>query len=140
MTLFRPLLPIIRKEFRQIRRDPTSLGMLLVLPAALIILVGYALNFDVKHIPLVIYDQSRTPESREFVRPFKNSEYFDYLYDVGTYQEIEEMFLDGRARIALVLPTSFADDALAGRGAKVQILVDGSDANSAGQAIGTRRG
>jgi ABC-2 type transport system permease protein len=136
MTLLRPLVPIIRKEFRQIRRDPTSLGMLLILPAALIILVGYALNFDVKHIPLVVYDQSRSPESREFVRPFKNTEYFDYLYDVGTYREIEEMFLDGRARIALVLPTSFADDALSGRGAKVQILVDGSDANSAGQAIG----
>ena len=50
-NMLRSLRPIIVKEFRQIRRDPTSLGMLLVLPAALIILVGYALNFDVKHVP-----------------------------------------------------------------------------------------
>ena len=63
--MYRLLRPIIIKEFRQIRRDPTSLGMLLVLPTALIIFVGYALNFDVKHVPLVIFDQSKTAESRE---------------------------------------------------------------------------
>jgi len=136
MNLFRALSPIVRKEFRQIRRDPTSLGMLLAVPAGMIILVGYALNFDVKHIPMVVYDQSRTPESREFVRPFKNSEYFDYLYDVDTYREIEEDFLHGRARIAIVVPTDYARQVVSGSGAVVQILVDGSDANSAGQAIG----
>lgn len=136
MNLSRALLPIVRKEFRQIRRDPTSLGMLLVVPAGMIVLVGYALNFDVKHVPLVVYDQNRTLESRALVEPFKNSENFDYLNDVSSYEEIERDFLQGRARIALVLPVDFAQQVAQGPGAAVQILVEGSDANSAGQAVG----
>lgn len=131
----RSLKPVIVKEFRQIRRDPTSLGMLLVLPSALIILVGYALNFDVKHIPLVIFDQSKTPESREFLEQFKQSEYFSHRYDAGRYEEIEEHFLRNEASIALVIPTTFGSDMLAGRATHVQILVDGADANTAGQAV-----
>ena len=134
--MLRALLPIIKKEFRQIRRDPTSLGMLLVLPAAMIILVGYALNFDVKHIPLAIFDQSRTPQSRDFLQTFKQTEYFTLTDDVRTYDEIEELFLRGKTKIAVVIPTDFAQNLIAGREAPVQILVDGSDANTAGQAVG----
>jgi len=136
MNFFRLLIPIIRKEFRQIRRDPTSMGMLLALPAGMILLVGYALNFDVKHIPFVVYDQDRTVESRDFLRPFKNSEYFSYLYDVDSYRDIERAFMDGTARMAVVLPRSFGKDHLDGVTSRVQLLLDGSDANSAGQAVG----
>jgi ABC-2 type transport system permease protein len=136
MTLYRALKPMVVKEFRQIRRDPTSLGMLLVLPAALIILVGYALNFDVKHIPLVIYDQDRTAESRAFLAKFTQSEYFDRVGEVTTYAEIEEDFLHGRAKIALVIPASYARDLIGGDDVHVQIIVDGADANTAGQAVG----
>lgn len=132
--MIKALKPIIVKEFRQIRRDPTSLGMLLVLPAALIILVGYALNFDVKHIPLAIYDQSKTPMSREFLEKFKHTEYFTYQFEVSGYGEIEDLFMNGDAKVAIVVPTDFASDVLAGKDARVQILVDGSDANTAGQA------
>jgi ABC-2 type transport system permease protein len=130
------LRPIIIKEFRQIRRDPTSLGMLLVLPAAMIILVGYALDFDVKHIPLVIFDQSKTAESRAFLDKFKQTENFDHKFDAGSYREVEDLFMNNKAKAAVVIPTSFASELLAGRDASVQILVDGSDANSAGQAVG----
>ena len=138
--MYRALRPIIVKEFRQIRRDPTSLGMLLVLPAAMIILVGYALDFDVKHTPLAIYDQDRTVESRAYLEKFIQSEYFDYRYDTHTYAEIEDHFLHGRAKIAVVIPVSFTRELIAGREAHVQILVDGSDANTAGQALGTAVG
>ncbi len=134
--MYRALKPIVVKEFRQIRRDPTSLGMLLVLPAALIILVGYALNFDVKHIPLAIYDQNKTSGSREYLEKFKQSEFFDHMFEVGSYKEIEELFLDGKARVAIVIPTTFGHDLLAGHDTHVQILVDGADANTGGQAIG----
>jgi ABC-2 type transport system permease protein len=133
--MFRALKPIIVKEFRQIRRDPTSLGMLLVLPAALIILVGYALNFDVKHIPLVIFDQSKTSESRALLEKFTHSEYFNYKYEVYGYEEIENLFLHGQAKVAIVVPTTFHKDLLNGRDSPVQIIIDGSDANTAGQAI-----
>ena len=132
----RALRPIIVKEFRQIWRDPTSLGMLMVLPAGLIILVGYAMNFDVKHIPLAIFDQSKTVESRSLLEKFGQSEYFDHRFDVYAYSEIEDRFLQGDAKVALVVPTGFGRDILAGREAQVQVLVDGSDANTAGQAVG----
>lgn len=136
MSMFRALRPIVIKEFRQIRRDPTTLGILLVLPTALIALVGYALNFDVKHIPLAIYDQSKTEESRAFLRQFENTEYFTPLYYVGSYNEIDDLFLHGKAKAAIVIPADFGRELLADRSVKIQILVDGADANSAGQAIG----
>jgi len=133
----KPLRPIIVKELRQVRRDPTSLGMLLVLPAAIIILVGYALNFDVKHTAMVIFDQDRTPGSRAFLDKFRHTEYFDERYDARSYGEIEELFLRGRAKIAIVVPVAFASRLAAGEEVHVQILVDGSDANTAGQAVAT---
>ncbi|HMK39753.1 MAG TPA: ABC transporter permease, partial [Bacteroidota bacterium] len=138
MTLpLRALKPIILKELRQVRRDPTSLGMLMVLPAVLIIMVGYALNFDVKHTPLVIYDQDGSPGSRAFLEKFKNTEYFDYRFEAKGYPDIERLFLDGDAKIAVVLPVSFARSLAAGENVHVQILVDGSDGNTAGQAVAT---
>lgn len=133
--MYRSLRPIIVKEFRQIRRDPTSLGMLLVLPAALIVLVGYALNFDVKHVPLVIFDQSKTSTSRMFLDKFKHTELFDHKFDVNSYDEIDGHFTNGRAKVAIVIPTNFAEDMLVGRDVRVQILVDGSDANTGAQAV-----
>jgi len=133
--MYRALRPIIVKEFRQIRRDPTSLGMLLVLPAALIILVGYALNFDVKHVPVVILDENRTADSRAYLEKFRHSEYFSDRGEVRSYGEIEEAFLHGRAKMAIVVPREFAQELFAGREAKVQIIVDGADANTAGQAV-----
>jgi ABC-2 type transport system permease protein len=136
----RALKPIILKELRQVRRDPTSLGMLMVLPAVLIIMVGYALNFDVKHTPLVIYDQDKSPGSRAFLEKFKHTEYFDYSFEAQGYADIEENFLHGRGKIAVILPVSFAGKLAAGEDVHVQILVDGSDANTAGQAVATAIG
>lgn len=134
--MFKALRPIILKEFRQIGRDPTTLGMLLVLPTALIVLVGYALNFDVEHIPLAVFDQSKTSESRAYLQQFQNTEYFSYKFHVDSYDEIENLFLDSDAKAAIVIPRDFASELLVGRSTQVQILLDGADANSAGQAIG----
>jgi ABC-2 type transport system permease protein len=130
------LRPIVVKELRQIRRDPTSLGMLLVLPAAMILLVGYALNFDVKHVPLVLWDQDRSAESRAFSEKFRKSEFFDHAYDAYSYGEIDELILNNHVKVALVIPPAFGRDLLSGNVARVQFLVDGSDANTAGQAVG----
>jgi ABC-2 type transport system permease protein len=137
MNLYRLVKPIIVKEFRQIRRDPTSLGMLLVIPAALIILVGYALNFDVKHTPLVIFDQDKTVASRAFLDKFKQTEFFDYRFETGSYDLIERLFLDNKAKMAIVVPAGFGRDLLGGDDVHVQFLVDGTDANTGGQAVGT---
>jgi len=132
--MIRALRPLLVKEFRQIRRDPISLAMLLVLPVVLIVLVGYALNFDVKHVPLAIFDEDRSPASRAFLERFTHSEYFNHQHTVTTYREIDRLFTGGLVKIAVVVPSKFGEELLAGRDVRVQILVDGSDANTAGQA------
>jgi ABC-2 type transport system permease protein len=134
--IFKALKPIIVKEFRQVRRDPTSLGMLLFLPAFLIVLVGYALNFDVRHIPLAVLDENRTAQSRDFLKTFQQTEYFDQRFSVTSYDEIEELFAQSKAEVAIVIPTTFSQDILSGKDTHVQILVDGSDNTTAGQALG----
>ena len=133
--MIRALRPMIVKEFRQIRRDPTSLGMLLFLPAAIIVLVGYTLNFDVKHIPLAVYDQSGTPQSRDFLQTFKQTEYFDLMFAATSDEGIEELFRHNRAKVAIVIPPTFATELGAGKATHVQILVDGADNTTAGQAV-----
>lgn len=135
MNILRLLRPVIIKEFRQLRRDRTSLGLLLGLPSVLIIMVGYALNFDVKHVPLLVFDQNKTEMSRNYLEKFKHTEYFQYTGDVQSYRAIEENFLEGHSKIAVIVPVDFGQDLLSGRNVKVQILVDGADANTAGQAV-----
>lgn len=134
--MIREIRPVVRKEFRQIRRDPTSLGMLIILPAALIVLVGYAMNFDVKHIPLALFDQDGSPGSREFSQIFRETEYFDHRYTARSAAEAEKLINEGKARIIVVIPARFAADLAAGRDVPVQLLVDGSDNTSSGQALG----
>jgi ABC-2 type transport system permease protein len=128
--------PIIVKEFRQIRRDKRSLGVLLVFPAFLVLLIGYALNFDVKHISVAIFDQDKTQTSRDFVGSFTNSEYFDVNYSVESYKEIDDLLDQSKALVAVVIPTNFSKEILAGRNTQLQILVDGSNSNTATTAIG----
>lgn len=132
----RRILPIIIKEFRQIRRDRISLGLLLGLPAFLMFIVGYALNFDVKNVQMAVFDQDRTPASREFVRGFTNSGYFTVAADTESYGELERLMMEGRVRAALVVPADFSAQLLSDRDVKVQILMDGSNSNTASIALG----
>lgn len=132
----RRMRPVVRKEFLQIRRDPRSLIILLVFPAVLVLFIGYALNFDVKHISLAVFDQDGTAQSREFISSFANTEYFDYKYSVRSYREIDHLLNDGEALIAIVVPVDFSHHLLAGDDTPVQIIVDGSNSNTATTAIG----
>ena len=86
------ILAIIKKEMRHIIRDPRTLIIVFVMPVVMVLLFGYALNMDVEHIPIGIIDYDNTPLSREIIRDFSASEYFDiesYLSDAG---EIESLF------------------------------------------------
>jgi ABC-2 type transport system permease protein len=134
--MLKRLRPLIIKEFRQIRRDKRSLGVLLALPAFLVLLIGYAVNFDVKHIPTAIFDQDKTQASRDFLRSFSHSEYFDLKYNVRSYDEVDELFSKAEVLIAIVIPSDFARRIYSGQDASVQVLIDGSNANSATTAIG----
>lgn len=135
----RPLV-IAWKELLQLRRDRMTLAMMAVLPILQLLLFGYAINTDVRHIPTVVYDQDRSSASRELVRSLEATGFYDLLGQVRSYGEIELALRAGRARAALVVPVNFASDLRAGRPSQLQLLVDGSDPQTVGSAINTASG
>lgn len=122
---------VARKETIHILRDPRSLGMGIAIPILLLFLFGYALSLDVDNVPLLIWDQSGTPESRELVSRFTGSDYFTLLGGAQSYRAIERSIDRGEALMALVVPSAFASDLHAGRPTSVQVIIEGSDANTA---------
>jgi len=129
------LIPIVRKEFRQIRRDKRILGVLLFIPALMLLMFGYALNFDVKHTSLAVYDEDMSRTSREFARQFWNSEFFDLKYYLKSKGEINSLLDGEKVRIVLVIPSTFSKDLARGQQANVQVLVDGANSFSAATII-----
>jgi ABC-2 type transport system permease protein len=136
MNTLKRIRPLIIKEFRQIRRDKRSLAVLLVFPAVLVFLIGFAVNFDVNHVTLALYDLDKSPMSREFIRGFSNSGYFDLVYDVRRADDIDALLNEGKARIGIVIPADFSRRLLSNEEVAVQVIVDGSNANTATTAIG----
>ncbi len=132
----RRVLAIARKESLHILRDPWSLIMAIFIPMLMLFLFGYALTLDVDDVPLVVWDQSGTPASREFVSRFSGSPYFSLRGYVQGYHELTLALDTRRAMVAVVIPQDFARWADTGRTTEVQLLVDGSDANTATLAIG----
>ena len=130
------LRPVIKKEFLQISRDSRSLMFLIFLPAFMLVMFGFALNFDVKHIPLAVVDQDGSRASRDLVDKFRTTEYFDLKAVLPGTAAIDPLMAREDIRAALVIPVKFADDLLAGRSPSVQVLVDGSNAMSGTTAAG----
>jgi ABC-2 type transport system permease protein len=133
---FRRTWAMARKEFRHIGRDPRSLVMAVAIPMLMLLIFGYALTLDVDHVPIVVWDQSQTPESRDLVSRFSGSRFFSLEGTVGDYAGLERAIDRRRALLALVIPLDFGRDVAAGRRAKVQVIVDGSDSNTATLAMG----
>ena len=128
--------PIAIKEFRQISRDRRTLGVLLFIPAFMLVMFGYALSFDVRRVPLAVCDQDRSRASREFAESFLHSEYFDLKHRLNDAREIDGLMGGERVRVALVIPPDFSERLLNGREATVQVLVDGANASAAATAVG----
>jgi ABC-2 type transport system permease protein len=127
----RRLWAVARKETLHIVRDPRALGVSIALPMLLLMLFGYALTLDVDHVPFVLWDQSGTAASRDLTSRFTGSPYFTLAGAAGGYGEIREALDHNRALMALVVPTDYGRDTAAGRPTQVQVIVDGSDANTA---------
>lgn len=132
----RQLVPIIRKEFLHIRRDKRVLGILTFVPAVLLLINGYALNFDVRNITLAVYDGEKSAQSREFIGTFVTSGYFEYTGTLTDYRRAQSYIDEGTVKLVLVIPPDFSDDIISGRQATVQLLVDGMDANAATTIVG----
>jgi ABC-2 type transport system permease protein len=127
----RRLLAVARKELIHLLRDPRALGISIALPLVLLLLFGYALTLDVDRVPLVVWDQSRTPQSRELVARFEGSRYFQLRDRVDGYPAVESDLDHSEAMMALVIPRDFARKIETEQPVQVQVLVDGSDANTA---------
>lgn len=131
MISLRRLTAISNKEFIHIIRDPRSLGMVVAIPLIMLLLYGYALTTDVKHIALGVMDGDKTRLSRDFIGRFSHSEYFDIKYYPAKFNDLKELFDGGAIKAALIIRDGFARRLRRGDAAKVQFLLDGSDNNAA---------
>jgi len=122
---------IFRKELIHIRRDPGSLIQALLLPVFLLLLYGYALNLDVDHVSLAVYDQEKSALSRDFIQRFTASRYFALHDEVNSYPEVNRLINAREVWVGLVIPYDFSKRVKSGRTARVQALIDGTDANTA---------
>ena len=127
---------IFKKEFRQIRRDPLSLGLLIVVPAMLLVLYGYALSFDVKHIRMGVLDEDNTTESRALLDGLFRNPYFDRQFALQRREDADPLLSRGHVRAVMIIPRGYARQIEQRETATVQVLVDAGDANTAATAIG----
>jgi ABC-2 type transport system permease protein len=128
------------KELLQLRRDRMTLAMMAVLPILQLLLFGYAINTDVRHIPTVVYDQDHSAASRELAKSLQVTGFYDLLGNVQSYAEIERALRSGKARAALVIPTRYAANLRSGKASQLQLVVDGSDPQTVGSAVNTASG
>lgn len=120
-------LAVIKKEFTHLFRDRGSLILALLVPILQVCLYGYAIDFDVRHIPTVLVDQDRSRESRQYVDQLHATQYLDFEFTTQDPSEAAQIIRAGHAQAAVIIPPSFARDQRSGNGAHVGVLVDGSD-------------
>lgn len=127
---------IARKEALQIVRDPRSLMIALLLPLMQMFLLGYGIKLDVDHIPLCVFDQDDSPQSRELLKRFAASHYFDIALAADSMAPVTRRIDAGTCRVAVVVPADFAQHLADRAAATVQVIVDGTDSNTATIAAG----
>jgi ABC-2 type transport system permease protein len=130
------ILVIAWKELLQLRRDKLTFAMVVALPVMQLLLFGYAINTDVRHVPTAVADGDRSAASRDLVRTLEATGFYRIVGEVAQ-GEIERALRSDRARVALVIPSGFAAALDAGRPTTVQLVVDGSDPQSAASATST---
>jgi ABC-2 type transport system permease protein len=135
----RRLRAVVTKELRQVRRDPFSLLMLIALPAFMLVLYGFALNFDVRHVRLAVQDRDKSAASRELVASFTHSTYFDLVGTPGAGADLDAIVERREARAVLVIPEGYSRLLASGRTAPLQLLLDGADSTTAQTVLGYAR-
>jgi ABC-2 type transport system permease protein len=126
---------MFEKEFRHILRDSRSLIMALFLPLFQMLLFGYALNLDVDRIPTLIFDGDHSADSRALIERFRGSRFFEIEGFTSSYGEIEKGIDKSKILLGIVIPRDYSQRLNAGSKANVQILLDGSDSNTASIAL-----
>lgn len=129
------MLAIVKKELIQMRRDRMTLALIFLIPLVQLLLFGYAIQTEVKHIPTIVFDQSLSPESRELTAAFAASGYFEITETAISYTALNQAIDSGRVRVGIVYPPDFARSLQRSQPAQVQVIVDASDNMVANQAI-----
>lgn len=127
---------IAKKELIQIWRDPLSLAIALLMPVMQLFIYGYAITFDVNNITTIVYDQDRSSLSRELVAQFRESGYFSLIAYMDNYEDIDVYLDSGRAKVAITIPYDFSRKVRTRRSAPMEVIIDGSDSNTATIAEG----
>lgn len=133
---FRRTRAVAVKEFRHILRDTRSLIMALAIPVILLLLFGFALSLDVDQIPTTVYDTNQTAQSRALLERFRSTRFFRVESEATSYDQIQAMLDRGSVRLAVIIPRDFTTKLLENHEAEVQLLLDGSDSNTASIALG----
>jgi ABC-2 type transport system permease protein len=134
--MLRPFV-IAQKELRQLRRDRLTLAMTVMLPLLQLVLFGYAINTDVRHMPTVVYDQDHSAQSRDIVRSLEATGYYDIVGHVDGMPGVERALRQSKARVAVVVPPDFGSNVVRGAQARLQLVVDGSDPQTVASATNT---
>jgi ABC-2 type transport system permease protein len=134
------LLTLVWKEFTQLRRDPITIRLIIFIPVFQTLLFGYAINFDVKHLPTVLLDESRSPESRDLVARLTASEYFRIVRSVDSMEEMGRELDAAHAVAALVVDRNYGKDLSRGAPARALLVVNASDNVVSNQAIAVASG
>ena len=122
---------IIKKEFRQIRRDIRTLILIFIFPVFLLVLFGYAISFDVRHIKIAVYDADKSRESREFIGRLSSSSNFDITSYLTDEADINKLLDEKKVQCVIVFPYDFSKKLYSGESIKLQFLIDGVDGNTA---------
>jgi ABC-2 type transport system permease protein len=133
---FRTIRAILRREFIDVLRDPRSLALTLMWPISMLMMYGYGIRYDVDNVPISILDYSETPESRDLSEQMRRSGYFTVVRFARDESELERDLMDDSVRAAIVVPRDFADRLRNDESTAVQVLIDGSDSNTATIAQG----
>jgi len=139
-SLFRGLVPVCRKEFLHIIRDPGTLFFALLIPMLQLFLFGFAVDTNIRQVPTVILDESNTQDSRRLLQAFSGSDVFDLKLYVQSQDALYDAVRGGKARVGIRIPYDYARRLQDGTTATVLVLVDGSDSSVAGQAMSTATG
>lgn len=131
------LLAMLYKEFKQVRRDVTLLRMLVLLPVVQILIFGFAINTDVKHMPTVVFDQAMQQESRELLDVLTATGYYDIKYVAHSMKEVNDLVNSGDAVVGIIFPPDMVKSIKQNNTASIQLIADASDTTSASSAINT---
>jgi len=127
---------LMRKELIELRRDPRLFSIVVMAPIIQLTLLGYAATTDVKNVPIVVADADRSAASRDLIERFEASPYFTIVGSVGSVADVEPWLQQGRAWMALNVPPDYRSAVEGGGQAVVQVVADGTDANSTNVALG----